>query len=526
MRNSLSAALALTALAMLAACSSDDPNIAQPQVAQQVPIGFSNYVGRATRGSVNDISTIGSTGNKGFGVFAMYTNDNKQYVSGSSVTTEVGSFAPDFMANIQVKGSTSTVDGNTWSYQPLRYWPGDAGQYISFLAYAPWADNTSLVASDGTASGDLTFIKHTVAAEPANQIDILHNTANALNQYLYPKADGTGYETPANNGNFTSNGYKQKITLEHATARVAFAITSNILAYKDNFAGDDTESDARITINKVVLLGDNQTANATTASPVIVNSQSKTAPTGAFYTEANLNLLPNATGTSNYTTETEFAKGWNRYASAQTRADDTAPVLWSISYEVGKQPFTYDNSTSTITYDGKYVSTATGNKWQPGNAAGNVIKGSKDASNSTNPYTVNAIGNSPSQYLFIIPQKFGKAVAVEGNEATGGTVEHGDELVGEDQLYCYIDYTVKYKSIKTGELKDGINYKAYGHIEQNFEAGKAYVIVINIGGQKLPENPEDPTPTPPSDPTTFAPIIFNVESVTAWPDEIETELKL
>lgn len=526
MRNSLSAALALTALAMLAACSSDEPNIAQPQVAQQVPIGFSNYVGRATRGSVNDISTISGASNPGFGVFAMYTNNSKQYVSGSSQTTEVGSFAPDFMANVQVKGSGNSTSNNTWSYQPLRYWPGQAGQYISFLAYAPWADKTTLVNSSGEESGDRTFIKHTVAAEPANQTDILHNTANALNQYLYPKGDGSGYETPANGSNFTNEGYKQKITLEHATARVAFAITSNILAYKDNFAGDATESDAQITINKVVLLGDNQTANATTANPVTVNSQQKTAPTGAFYTEANLNLLPNATGTSNYTTQTEFAKGWNRYASAQTRAGETAPVLWSISYEVDKQAFTYDNSTSTVTYDGNYVSTATGNKWQPGSAAGNVIKGTKTTANSTTSYSVNAIGNSPSQYLFIIPQKFGKAVGVEGNEATGGTVEHGSELTGEDQLFCYIDYTVKYKSITTGDLANGVNYKAYGHIEQNFEAGKAYVIVINIGGQKLPTNPDDPTPTPPSDPTTFAPIIFNVESIANWGDETVTELKL
>lgn len=525
MRNSLSAALALTALAMLAACSSDDPNIAQPQVAQQVPIGFSNYVGRATRGSVNDISTIGSTGNKGFGVFAMYTNDNKQYVSGSSVTTEVGSFAPDFMANIQVKGSASTVDGNTWSYQPLRYWPGDAGQYISFLAYAPWADNTSLVASDGTASGDLTFIKHTVAATPADQIDILHNTANALNQYLYPKADGTGYETPANNGNFTSNGYKQKITLEHATARVAFAITSNILAYKDNFAGTEDESDARITINKVVLLGDNQTALATTASPVTVDGTSYTAPTGAFTKSAYLNLLPNAT--TDDEEEIDDAKTFFTAPMPQTRADETAPKLWVAdnSSDNGKLSFTFANSDGdTVTYDGTYVSTATGNKWQPGSGTGNVIKGTKTTEGTTTTYGVNAIGNSPKDYLFIIPQQFGMGVGF--STYPGGSVEHGDNLTGEDQLYCYIDYTVKYNSITSGELKDGINYKAYGHIEQNFEAGKAYVIVINIGGQDLPTKPDDPTPTPPSDPTTFAPIIFNVESIADWGTETETELKL
>lgn len=519
MRNSLSAALALTALAMLAACSSDDPNIAQPQVAQQVPIGFSNYVGRATRGSVNDISTISGTGKPGFGVFAMYTNNSKQYESGSSEATSIGSFAPDFMANIQVKGSESTAANNTWSYQPLRYWPGQEGQYISFLAYAPWATGTTLVNSSGEESGDRTFIKHTVADTPADQTDILHNTANALNQYLYPKADGTGYETPANSSNFTKEGYKQKITLEHATARVAFAITSNILAYKDNFAGSETESDAQITINKVVLLGDNSSATGT--------------PTGAFYKEGYLNLLPTASGTQVVTGTAQGdggdmgAKFFHAATMPQTRAAGDAK-LWVVPNGNDKLAFTFDNSSNNtvVTYSGKYSSTANDNgyKWQPGESAGNVIKGTKTTANSTASYSVNAIGNSPSQYLFIIPQNF-KTLSAEGTTYTDGSSEHDPSTV-TDQLYCYIDYTVKYKSITTGDLKDGVNYKAYGTIKQDFEAGKAYVIVINIGGQDLPSNPDDPTPTPPSDPTTFAPIIFNVESIANWGDETETELKL
>ena len=68
----------------------------------------------------------------GFGVFASYTGIYRY--GDTSVTS-------DFMHNQQVRWA-----GTAWNYSPVKYWPGDEGeygentQYISFFAYAPYSD--------------------------------------------------------------------------------------------------------------------------------------------------------------------------------------------------------------------------------------------------------------------------------------------------------------------------------------------------------------------------------------------------
>lgn len=79
----------------------------------------------------------------------------------------------------------------------------------------------------------------------------------------------------------------------------------------------------------------------------------------------------------------------------------------------------------------------------------------------TDGLTVNAIGNSANDYMFVIPQDFS---------------------AGKDDLWVYLDYTVNYGSGVSGEVKEkGINYKVYKKVEKKFEPGKAYIIVMDIG---------------------------------------------
>lgn len=82
-----------------------------------IPIGFSNNVTTATR--AGDINNDNLTS---IGVFASLTHGNFD----ATVST------PNFMYNQLVEKKNGT-----WQYTPLKYWPNNDSDKISFFAYAP-----------------------------------------------------------------------------------------------------------------------------------------------------------------------------------------------------------------------------------------------------------------------------------------------------------------------------------------------------------------------------------------------------
>lgn len=144
--------LAASALLVLMACSSTDESVKDDlKNAEPQPVNFGTYVnqGVTRAGATGDISTPALLGTaNGFGVFAYYTNDLEY--SGTTI--------PNFMYNQQV----TSIDGTTWTYTPIKYWPNEYGSTaesndidkVSFFAYAPYvAVNTST----GQVTGDNTF---------------------------------------------------------------------------------------------------------------------------------------------------------------------------------------------------------------------------------------------------------------------------------------------------------------------------------------------------------------------------------
>lgn len=129
-------------------------------------------------------------------------------------------------------------------------------------------------------------------------------------------------------------------------------------------------------------------------------------------------------------------------------------------------------------YEVYYVPSLRGNmlnaSWTPSS------DGTVDESN----ISVNYIGNSNDDYMFVIPQDFSEG-NTEGNE-----------------LWVYLDYTLHYTGGVSGDVaKNGINYKFYCKVEKKFEPGKAYIIVMDIGEGK-----------------NFNAVKFSVKE-TAWPSE-------
>lgn len=127
-----------------------------------IPVGFSGDMPEtrvATEyGSAADLTAIG--------VFAYFTN---------GMFSESGSI-PNFMYNQQVEWQS--VDGS-WIYAPVKYWPDNTTDKISFFAYAPYVgetENSNLSFQDkGTASG-FPVLGYTVSPVEADQMDFLAAT--------------------------------------------------------------------------------------------------------------------------------------------------------------------------------------------------------------------------------------------------------------------------------------------------------------------------------------------------------------
>lgn len=196
----------------LAACTSEEEVVLQSEAQQSgTPVNFSAYINRSvTRaGEPGLITTNGASftdvyGNtftttslqeKGFGVFAYYTN-NEQY---NEVAT------PNFMYNqkvVYVAGEYDRTATSYWKYEPVKYWPNEFGDaaasddmdYVTFFAYAPYTKVdpvTGIV--DGTAEdqaknitqvikntgkGD-AYVKYVVDTDPSTSVDLLWGVANA-----------------------------------------------------------------------------------------------------------------------------------------------------------------------------------------------------------------------------------------------------------------------------------------------------------------------------------------------------------
>ena len=232
----------LLAMLALASCShTRDLDI--PEAAQDA-VGFDVY----TRSSVS--TKAGFTGDideasfkvAGFGVYA--------YVS----TT------PDFMRNQHVSYS-----GGSWVYSPMKYWPNQETDKISFYAYAPHVASAPYTTTEaamtnannedgilyipGTdATGDPVIVYKT-AADPSNNVDLMFGVA--AEAHTSPDATA-GF--PFRNMTKLKLGEKMKFNFKHALTKLAV----NVDGYFDEVNGgsqgnNEVDANTRIVIESVSI---------------------------------------------------------------------------------------------------------------------------------------------------------------------------------------------------------------------------------------------------------------------------------
>lgn len=115
-------------MAMLAAgCSQNEITEVSPDA--NPAIGFGVYTGVQTRGQDVTTSTMQQTG---FGIMGYYTGRNLWAKANKDNLT------PSFMYNQKV-----TYSNPAWTYSPVKYWPNNKNDKVSFFAYAPYEDQST-----------------------------------------------------------------------------------------------------------------------------------------------------------------------------------------------------------------------------------------------------------------------------------------------------------------------------------------------------------------------------------------------
>lgn len=321
-------------------------------------VEFGTYLGRsaATRATVVTSETLES---EGFGVMAWYTGQD-EYSEGYS--SDVYDY--DFMVNTCV-----SHDGSMWSYTPLKYWPNNEGDKLTFLAYAPYSDDYSVL-SGGAATAISQTIDFTVKNEVTDQIDLLWSDNPENEDMLKPYVD-----------------YKVLFTFKHALSRIGFNVAAFIDDVRTNEGSVSQELDANTVINvKKVMLVNGTTDYA---------ADNTVTPEGVFYTGGTLDL----------------------YNFTAAEADETVPAAWDVKLPDDASEGQY----FTLTADRHFTNTTTDTAGEP------VFQLAGTDATILQPL------NADDSYIMIIPQDFtteypdGYKVYVEYDVVTTGTNVQGEE---------------------------------------------------------------------------------------------------
>ena len=246
---------------MIAACSNDDATINEATNLKGA-IAFSaateNLTSVMTRAEW-EIGEDEDLKDKGFGVFGFYTG---------KVDYENMTVTPDFMWNQKVVG-TGTAPDIKWTYNPVKYWPNEEEDKISFFAYAPYQqiepnhpeavtdmDQCIIGMSRNVDKGD-AWVNYRIAEHPwgvdPTASDLDPKQVDLLYGIKYTAPEGTN---PAKYEAWTDQTHadynvtdKLKFTFKHALAcvgdKITLKLSDELKALLNNYA--------TIKINKVTM---------------------------------------------------------------------------------------------------------------------------------------------------------------------------------------------------------------------------------------------------------------------------------
>ena len=275
MKDMLKTVVAAAVVVSMVSCSSeadfDNTNTTESnkQESVETPINFGSYLAQSksnlSRGGettpASSVMTDTELQDKGFGVVAFYTGKD-EYTSGKT------NMEPNFMYNTQVHTAQ-------WTYSPIAYWPnsgqnqgstsiGDAQQYVSFFAYAPYkavnvqGDNSGK-ATDNATTGVTALSSNAVTGDPTVSYTLGATGADADLLWGTAGTNGTTTTGTAQAGT-TFAGAKGAVNANLSKMKVNGKVQFNFKHALAKFGGTGTTTDNKTSGLMVVADIDNGTA--------------------------------------------------------------------------------------------------------------------------------------------------------------------------------------------------------------------------------------------------------------------------
>lgn len=306
-------------LLLATACTTDGEQGAE---SPSVPLVFSTTVDAQTRGVALTTDNLSSAG-----VFAYFTNG----------AFDASTAQPNFMYNQKLEKS-----GGAWTYSPLKYWPNNENDRITFVAYAPYVDEATPGGSNPSFTGltavGYPVLTYTVPAKEADQTDLL--AAAPLKDRYYSAVTGSSI----------------KLDMQHALTKVTFKVKSGdkyakkvtSLSVKAAAKGELHYKDGGFEWKNI---SENREYTPTTAT---VNF----AATDAGRDIATFYFLPTSTVTATFsvTYEANAADGTQIHEKTITNQALPASPLWNAGSSV---VYTLNLSEETVT-----VTTEANSSWE------------------------------------------------------------------------------------------------------------------------------------------------------------------
>ncbi len=346
------------------ACSGDEP-VTTLTTSQMRPIAFADaYTAQPTRVSAAYSAEQGIGAGQSIGVYAYY-HDNSTWSDEA---------APNFMWNQQ---ATCLEKGGNFNYSPLKYWPNESEDKLSFMAYFPYTDVdavnpenpespqktglTPLIANNETG---LPTFRFTVKETAENQVDFL------VSELLPNLPNGTSAVWPSNAADRSDLTVTDRVRFlfHHMTSKVEFRIVASP-EVREDISHFKLNSLSVSNLYKDGKLTPSYSAGETTYAWSEQTAKHGTAPAFSFplKTLTGYLMMPQTLGDGvmlSIDYDVTFKSDGTSYHYYGSRAGETTPAL--IGTLVADEDYTYHNNASIQLNTMKRTGTDTPlTEWEP-----------------------------------------------------------------------------------------------------------------------------------------------------------------
>jgi len=197
-------------LLLLASCGQGHEVL--PSGGEAEAVGFSSQVMEPTDDGATRVAAAYNTDNGiplngSIGVYAYY-HDNSSWADHFDAEEHTTDATPDFMLN---QAAVNVSPGNNYAYSPLKYWPNESGDKVSFVAYFPHTN-----AGNSATTGITPHLTESDAALPSYDFTVQDAASEQVDFLVSPLVP-----------DMQKQNERVHFRLYHATAKVYVSVVVN-----------------------------------------------------------------------------------------------------------------------------------------------------------------------------------------------------------------------------------------------------------------------------------------------------------